>query len=195
MNKSIKQKKTKMNKSIKLLSTGLILGLAFLQSCKKDPKPNVPPINEGELITTLILNAKDSATGQVESFKFRDQDGEGGNAPTQFDSIILKSGHSYAFEVLMLDESKAETDTISIEVLKEGEDHLLVYTITNLNLNIMPSDSDNNGLAIGLKSIWKAIASGNGKVKTTLKHQPGIKNGDPALGETDIEIEFNCRIQ
>jgi hypothetical protein len=94
-----------------------------------------------------------------------------------------------------LDESKAETDTISIEVLKEGEDHLLVYTITNLNLNIMPSDSDNNGLAIGLKSIWKAIASGNGKVKTTLKHQPGIKNGDPALGETDIEIEFNCRIQ
>jgi hypothetical protein len=193
MNKSI-NKKT-MNKSIKLLSAGFILGLAFLQSCEKDPKPNVAPINEGELITTIILSSRDSASGQIRDFVFRDKDGEGGNAASQFDSIELSSGHTYYFELILLDESKAETDTISNEVLNEGEDHLFVYIPKNIDLVIGETDKDKNGLALGLKSTWKANSIGRGNVNVILKHQPGIKNGDPLLGETDIAVDFKCLIK
>jgi hypothetical protein len=27
-------------------------------------------------------------------------------------------------------------------------------------------------------------------MRVTLKHQPGIKNGDPNLGETDVEVVY-----
>jgi hypothetical protein len=62
-------------------------------------------------------------------------------------------------------------------------------------MGIKLNDLDKNGLPIGLISIWRTRSSGDGKLKVVLKHQPGIKNGDPAIGETDIEIEFNCRIK
>jgi len=184
-----------MNKQMKQLAMGLAIVLMTLQACKKDPKPNTPPVNESELITTLIIEATDSASGQKSVFKFKDADGEGGNAPSQFDSIELSPNRTYSVNLLLLDESKAAVDTISNEVLDEGEDHLFNLTVSNLNMAIKLNDLDKNGLPIGLKSIWSTGTSSNGKLKVVLKHQPGIKNGDPALGETDIEIEFNCRIQ
>lgn len=184
-----------MNKQMKQLAMGLALVLMTLQACEKDPKPNTPPVNESELITTVIIEATDSASGQKSTFKFKDADGEGGNAPSQFDSILLNANRTYSVSLLLLDESKAEVDTISNEVLNEGEDHLFNFTVSNLNIGIKLNDLDKNGLPIGLKSIWRTGTIGDGKLKTVLKHQPGIKNGDPVLGETDIEIEFNCRIK
>jgi hypothetical protein len=184
-----------MYKQMKQLAMGLAIVLVTLQACKTDPKPNMPPANEGELITTLIIEATDSASGQKSIFKFKDADGEGGNAPSQFDSIQLSQNKMYSVKLILLDESKASVDTISNEVLNEGEDHLFNYTASNINITIRLDDSDINGLPIGLKSIWRTGTIGDGKLKTVLKHQPGIKNGDPALGETDIEIEFNCRIK
>jgi hypothetical protein len=107
----------------------------------------------------------------------------------------LNQNRSYSVNLILLDESKAEADTISNEVLNEGEDHLFNFTVSNLNLDIKLNDLDKNGLPIGLKSIWRTELKGDGKLKVVLKHQPGIKNGDPSLGETDIEIEFNCQIK
>jgi hypothetical protein len=184
-----------MNKQIKQITLGLSMVLLSFPACKEDPKPNTPPVNEGELITTLIIETTDSASGQKSYFKFKDADGEGGNAPSQFDSIQLSQNRTYSVNLILLDESKAEADTISNEVLNEAEDHLFNFTVSNLNLDIKLNDLDKNGLPIGLKSIWRTELKGDGKLKVVLKHQPGIKNGDPSLGETDIEIEFNCQIK
>jgi hypothetical protein len=184
-----------MKKQMKQLALGLVMALSALQACKKDPKPNTPPVNESELITTVIIEATDSASGQKSSFKFKDADGEGGNAPSQFDSIKLIQNRTYLVNLILLDESKTAVDTISNEVLNEGEDHLFNFTVSNINLAIRLDDLDKNGLPIGLKSIWKAGIRSNGKLKVVLKHQPGIKNGDPTLGETDIEIDFNCKVE
>ena len=180
---------------MKQIALGLAIVLTSLQACKKDPKPNTPPVNESELITTLIIEATDSASGQKSVFKFKDADGEGGNAPSQFDSILMSPNKIYSVKLILLDESKASVDTISNEILNEGEDHLFNYTASNMNMTIRLDDIDKNGLPIGLNSIWRTGASSDGILKVVLKHQPGIKNGDPALGETDIEIEFNCRIK
>ncbi len=184
-----------MSSEIKRITLGLAMVLVGFQACETDPKPYMPPANEGELITTLIIETTDSASGQKQVFKFKDADGEGGNAPSQFDSIELEQNKTYSVNLILLDESKTSVDTISNEVLNEGEDHLFKFTVSNINLGIRLDDLDKNGLPIGLKSIWSAGSSGDGKLKVVLKHQPGIKNGDPALGETDIEIEFNCRIK
>lgn len=183
-----------MNHPLKTLSFGLLIGLMGLQSCIKDPKPEIVPSNEGELITTCILKTTDSADGQTVYTIYRDLDGEGGNGPSTFDSITLQVGHTYATEILLLDESKTAVDTISQEVSAEGADHLFVFTPQMISLNIEAKDLDKNGLPIGLQSIWRTNGTGRGKVRITLKHQPGIKNGDPLIGETDLDIEFNCKI-
>ena len=58
-----------MKKQMKQLAPGLVMALFALQACKKDPKPNTPPINESELITTVIIEATDSTSGQKSIFK------------------------------------------------------------------------------------------------------------------------------
>ena len=143
-----------MNKQMKQIALVLAIILTGLQACEKDPKPNTPPVNESELITTLIIEATDSASGQKSIFKFKDTDGEGGNAPSQLDSIELSPNRTYSVNLLLLDEGKTAVDTISNEVLNEGEDHLFNLTVSNLNMAIKLNELDKNGLPIGLKSIW-----------------------------------------
>jgi hypothetical protein len=86
-------------------------------------------------------------------------------------------------------------DSISNEVLEEGNEHLFCFDIMDANLNITRADSD-GVYEIGLESIWVVGANSNGHVTVTLKHQPdGIKDGTCAPGDTDIEIEFPIKIQ
>ncbi len=184
-----------MKKTRKQIGLLIAIGAIIFQSCQKDPKPDTQPKNESELITTLIIEATDSASNLKKQFKFRDVDGEGGNAPSQFDSIELSQNRTYFVDLILLDESKTAVDTISKEVLNEGEFHLFNFAISNLNMDIKLNDLDKNGLPIGLKSIWRTGASSNGKLKVVLKHQPGIKNGDPLLGESDLDIDFKCKIK
>ena len=167
-----------------------------IQACKEnEPEPDKPPVNENELITTVQLIFTDSADNSVSSFLFKDPDGDGGNNPTVFDTILLKSDRTYFTQILLLDESKTKTDTISNEVLEEAEDHLFVFTPSWNGLNIRLTDLDSKGLPLGLLSTWKTGIPGNGRVKVALKHQPGLKDGSPAPGETDVEIAFICRIE
>lgn len=182
--------KTIQKHSIKLMA----LGICF-SACKKDPIPEQIPKNETELITTVIIQTSDSATGETKYCKFQDKDGEGGNPPTQFDSLTFQNKHRYYVHILLLDESKAETDTVSKEVYAEAENHLFQFVPKDLNLNIQVTDQDKNGLALGLNSIWNCGNSSRGNVQIKLKHQVGIKNGDPNLGETDLDVNFTTVIR
>ncbi len=183
---------------IKKLFFGIAAAMLLLSSegCKNnEPEPDKPPVNENELITTVQLVLTDSTDNSVRSFLFKDPDGDGGNGPTVFDTIMLKSDRTYFSRILLLDESKAETDTISNEVLEEADEHLFIYSPSWNGLNIQITDQDSKGLPLGLTSIWRTGNTGNGSVKVALKHQPGIKNGSPDPGETDVEIDFICRIE
>ena len=76
-----------MNKIKKTLYafTTLVIITASLHSCK--PDENNCDNCETELITTVDVALTDSATGTVTHFAFRDLDGDGANAPVQFDTI------------------------------------------------------------------------------------------------------------
>lgn len=177
-------------------NTGIILFfLALAGACKDEVSPLNPPQNETELITTMQLVMKDSATGEVKTFTFKDLDGEGGNGPTQFDTITLKNGSVYDCELLLLDESKTRADTISKEVQAEADDHLVFYDITGVELQINITDKDSKQLPLGLRSRWRTKQSGQGTIMVQLKHQPGQKDGSRAPGETDAMVNYPIKIE
>ena len=184
----------------------IFMVLFYSSSCKKDPvdpgNPNNP--NETELVTTvkLVMTDRGNTSNVVEAI-FKDADGDGGAAPTVFDTIRLESGKAYDVEILLLDESKNPVDTISHEVEEEGEEHQFFFTASGgADLTFAYSDSDGNGVPIGLLSAWTANAvttDKNGKVQVVLKHQgedkPSTPPGDENIGDTDIEVNFPVIIE
>lgn len=190
-----------MKTMIKQLTTAaIVFALALsIHSCKKDKDPvnpsgGTPPPDEAELITTLKLIFTDSATSVKTAFTFADPDGEGGNAPTQFDTIMLAPSKTYYTQIILLNESVSPVDTISNEVQAENDEHLFCYTPTGANITIARIDSDGT-YEVGLESKWITGLISTGTVNIILKHQPGIKDGTCSPGDTDIELDFNCKIE
>lgn len=188
-------------------------------ACKKDKKdePTVeaptPPANEEELITTMKIILHDTTTHTNTTYVFSDVDGAGGN-PATFgnsgaDSVVnITASHVYKATILLLDESKSPADTISNEVQEEGADHLFFFnsiaptgTPYSVNLsgsatNITYLDLDANNRGIGLSTLWTAPSMATNKSPLTieLKHQPSVKDGSYAPGETDIQVLFKLKV-
>lgn len=183
-------------KNLFLLAT---LSTLVFASCQKDDVENPDDNNESELITTVTLAFTDSAnTANVRYFTFNDPDGEGGNGPTQFDTIRLQANTTYFTSVLLLDQSGSEVDTISNEVLEEGVDHQFFFNTSGAAAIVTYTDNDNNGNPIGLQTKWATGNIGTGTATVVLKHQPDIKAaapGNEALGETDVEVSFVLEIE
>lgn len=91
--------------------------------------------------------------------------------------------------------SKTAVDTISNEVLKEADDHLVFYDITSVQLQITIKDSDSKQMPLGLQTKWTTGQSGQGTVSVQLKHQPGQKDGSRPPGETDAMVVFPVTIR
>jgi len=178
----------------------LFLAATLMVGCKKDkdsPKPNnpTPPANEEELITTVKITFVD--TGGVEptvTVFFRDPDGDGGNAPTQFDTIRLAANSVYNATLEVFDESKNPVENITTEIVEEADEHIFCFTPTNVNLSIVRTDSDGT-YEIGLASQWTVGITSIGTTQVVLKHQPGVKDGTCAPGDTDVELNFVTEIQ
>lgn len=183
----------------KLLITGIIafVLLATIQSCKPtcEKNPDDPECADPqELITTLKVLVTDSATGAlVNTFQFKDADANG--TPEVFDTIRLNANATYNVEVQVWDDSKTPAENITEEVEEEKNDHTFFYNALNVNLNITKLDTDDNALPVGIDTRWVTGAAGTGQITIKLKHQPGVKDGTDAPGETDVEVQFPTIIQ
>ena len=199
--------------TIAMLAT---LATAFT-SCKKDkktePEAPAPPINQGELITTMKVTLTDTITNVSATYVFSDLDGAGGNAATfgngGADSVInITANKAYFTKILLLDESKSPVDTISNEVEEEGIDHMFFFngisptgttsytTTLNGGTTIKYLDLDANNRGIGLLTLWTAPLTPMPKepLLIELKHQPSVKDGSYAPGETDIQVGFKLKV-
>ena len=178
----------------------LFLAATLMVGCKKDkdsPKPNnpTPPANEEELITTVKITFVDTAGVEpTVTVFFRDPDGDGGNAPTQFDTIRLAANSVYNATLEVFDESKNPVENITTEIVEEADEHIFCFTPTNVNLSIVRTDSDGT-YEIGLASQWTVGITSIGTTQVVLKHQPGVKDGTYAPGDTDVELNFVTEIQ
>jgi hypothetical protein len=208
-----------MKKTITTVALLAMLATTFT-SCKKDkkeeptPKQPAPPVNQAELITTMKVTLHDTTTHTNTVFMFSDLDGPGGNPATfggtnQSDSVInILSNHVYEATILLLDQTKSPVDTISNEVEEEGVDHMFFFNTTNPTgtpftvylpnsmTTIKYLDLDGNNKGIGLSTLWTAPSMVMSKSPLTieLKHQPGVKDGTYAPGETDIQVAFKLKV-
>jgi hypothetical protein len=194
-----------MKKTIKkltLIALIAVVATTVITGCKKDkdevPTPP-PPINESEIMTTFLLTFIDSAgVSPTVTAQYRDPDGDGGNPAAQFDTIKLMPNTTYLASVLILDETKNPADTISNEVLEEANDHLFFYSPALVNVTVTILDYDTNTptpLPLGLQTKWRTMAVSAGTVRIELRHQPEVKDGTYAPGETDVDLTFQLEIQ
>jgi hypothetical protein len=184
------------------MKTFKILAIALLSlsiySCTDDDDDSVTPDiiitpNEEELITTVEIHLNDTNNVIIDTISFNDPDGDGGNAPT-IDTLRLQAGQDYKVNLMFLDASNpSDIEDITLEIEEEDDEHLVCFDQTNLTgLSITKTDSDGT-YVVGLKSKWvltPAASSTNGVLKLTLKHQPDVKDGTCAPGDTDVEINF-----
>lgn len=179
-------------KSIVMIGCLVTIANSF-QSCK-DPSTPPTPTNESELITTVKVELTDTLTGQKLNYFFRDLDGEGGNAPSQWDTIKLSDSSFYKVSMRFLNESNPNSVIdITSQIAAEKTNHIICFTPVLVNALINRTDTD-GAFEIGLTSTWKTGTVSAGDITITLKHQPGIKNGTCDPGETDVEVKFPARI-
>jgi hypothetical protein len=193
-----KQKQKTMKHAIQIL--GLIVMAIFITIACKKKKP-AEPTNDTEVITTVELTFKDSASTNSIVAVWEDIDGDGGNLPNRQDSILLDSGKTYLMEVRLLDKTKNPVEVISDAVKAEAADHQFYFNLTpNSGVTAFITDADANSLPLGLNSKWR-IAKKQTQTKKVfnivLKHKPGIKKaGDlVSIGDTDIDIDMPMRIK
>jgi len=186
-----------MKKGSQFLFTALaaLILASSLNSCK--PEEDVD--TGQETITTLIVNMTDSATNTTKTAIFRDSNGSEAGGVTQFDSIALATSSTYQVSLVLLDETKSPADTISKEILSEGDAHQFYFNSDPKGLATFElKDLDAKSLPIGLLSTWKTTGVyANGTLTVKLKHKPGQKaaNDTDAIGETDIEVVFPAKVQ
>ncbi len=168
--------------------------VASLSSCKKEDEIG----EENELITTIRLNFKSGT--ETKSFSYKDLDGDGGMSPT-IDKVSLSPNTIYDLSIEFLDESKTLTESITAEIEKESDEHLVVITPSNVSLGTYTySDRDMNMLPIGLTGKFTSKAASSGMLKVQLRHQPPIngknsKDGTPTPGSDDINIDFQIEVK
>jgi hypothetical protein len=174
---------------------GFITILIF-NSCKKD---DAEPADENELITTVKIIFKEGSNNKT--FVFADPDGDGGKAPTKFETISLKPNTNYAVSIELLDESKTPVSSISDEVAKEKDEHLFIYTPSPANLlTYTYGDKDSRNFNVGLTGSVKTGSAGAGKLKVQLRHQPEVggkptKDGTTTPGSDDVNLDFSLEIK
>ena len=188
-----------MMKTYSILAITLLI--LVVTGCKKDaetPEPIVgvtTPVNEEEVITSAILSFVDTAGVQPSvQYAFRDPDGDGGNAPTQQDTIRLAANTYYTASIQLLNEAVSPAEDITVEVQEEDDEHLFCYVPANTNVSISKTDTDGT-YEVGISTFWSTGAAATGSTVVSLKHQPGVKDGTCPPGDTDVEISFVTEIQ
>ena len=156
--------------------------------------------DEGELINSVALEfIHPSDTTANFTVLWTDEDGIGGNDPILPDTIRLQKDSLYQVKAHFYHLHDGKNEEVNAEILQEATDHLVCYTHTSVatvvHLEILRTDKDAQNLELGLTSTWKGLFIHDGGITVALKHQPKIKNGSCAIGETDVEVTFPVSVK
>lgn len=177
----------------------LLAFICLFTACKKETGVE---INDEEIITTVQLNFKDSATGNVTSFNYDDADGPGGLLPVQ-DSVFLMPNSTYELTVKLFNKTVQPVLDITEEVEEEGIAHRFYYLPSAAsNLTITTLDVDANGVPLGIHSLVHTGATGLGVLRIILRHYPGTPP-DKAISDaenspkssTDVDVSFDTKLR
>lgn len=184
-----------MNK-FKFLSVLFFSGLLFTACSSDDDVP--APVNEEEVITTLIVSLTADAGGTPITLQTRDLDGDGPNPPEITVSGNLMAGTTYNGNLVLLNETVSPPENITEEVEEEGEEHQIFFTTgSGLDVTTEYSNFDGDGNPLGTEFTLTTGEAGSGTLTFTLRHEPKKPNTGlaDAGGETDIAVSFNVTVE
>ena len=182
-------------KTMKRCSMYALLAIAMIGCSDDDATPE--PVNEEEVITTVILTLTPESGDQV-VLTTQDLDGDGPDEPVTTVSGSFSENTQYQGAVRFLNENETPAEEITDEVLEEADEHQVFYTTTEgLNIQTTYEDQDSQGNPLGLQITLTTGAASEGSLIVTLRHEPVKPNDglDSAGGETDIATSFDVSIQ
>jgi hypothetical protein len=177
----------------------LLTSATVFSACKKD-NDDPTPDDENEQITTVTYTLTPQSGGTPLTIQYRDPDGDGGQPGVITPAtLVLAPNTTYTGTLALLDETKTPAENTTAEILEKADEHLFVFTPSNVNLTVTATDKDKNNLPIGLATqavTGAANATGTtGSLKVVLRHQPNSKNGTATPGSTDVEVDFPTTVR
>ncbi|MEM8893035.1 MAG: hypothetical protein AAGC88_00575 [Bacteroidota bacterium] len=167
---------------------------------------------EEEFIDEVILTFTPQQTGkEIVEARWFDADGDGVGSGEVTAPIALEEGITYDLAVTLT--NTVESEDVTAEILEEDDEHQFFFAfsegyfsdptgdgnIDNRDDAINYTDQDDNGLPVGLSTVWTAgdPSTTSGTFRIVLKHQPDQKSAtsDASTGGTDIDIEFPIDIE
>ena len=183
-----------------ITATLFLISFSFLfTACKKETGVE---LNDEEIITDVVLTFVNQTTGDSLHFTYQDSDGPGGLFPTQ-DSILLQSNTNYKLILNLYNKTQNPIVDISGEIKEEATAHRFYYfPSANCGISIYTTDTDENGVPLGLQSTVTTTNNNNGNLTIILRHYPG-NPPDKAIADlenspkstTDVDITFDLRVQ
>ena len=160
---------------------------------------------EEELITTLAITLTPSGGGSPITVRFRDLDGEGGNAPV-VDVLAVTAGTDYNGMVQVLNETESPPENITEEVEEEAEAHQFFFEtlggFSAATVEYADKESDyvsNSGAdhPVGIAFTLSVPDNAqNGQLRIILSHfDEAPKDGVNQSDETDIDVTFEVLVR
>ena len=186
-------------KTIKTLSlifaSIVVLGLT---SCSNDDDNNVEPVNEEEVITTLIVTFTSDGNPTV-VMTFDDPSGDGSSEPVVTVTNPFVSGATYQGTVEVLNRTESPIEDITEEVEEEDTEHQFFFIAGGgLDVTTQYENFDGNGNPLGTRISLVAGAASSGIYTVILRHDLNKPNDGTladAGGETDISATFDATVQ
>lgn len=151
---------------------------------------------EEELITRIRLTLT-SPTVPTATVEATDPDGDGANLT--IGTLGLRAGATYSGTIEVFDD--VNDLNIGEEVEEEGDEHQFFFIPGGTNasrLTVQATDSDSNGLPVGLDFSLSVSDGGTGQatLRVILSHfDDAPKDGVNQSDETDIDVTFPVTIQ
>ncbi|MCX2718877.1 type 1 periplasmic binding fold superfamily protein [Lentiprolixibacter aurantiacus] len=183
-------------KTLRTILSFAIVGALFVSCSNDDDAP--APVNEEELITTMIITLSPQGGGTVVTLQSEDLDGDGPGAPEIDISGPLDASTTYTGTIQLLNKTENPAEDITLEVQAEDEEHQFFYEVTGAITDVTYTDQDGNGNPVGLSFELTTGAAGAATLQATLRHEPKKPNDGTladAGGETDISQPFNITVQ
>ena len=160
------------------------------------PESESVPINEEEVITTMIVTLVGDGDGSIVTMQFRDLDGNGPDIPVITVSAPIWAGQSYSGSIVWLNETEDPAENITLEIVEEAEDYQVFYSNGGVEMEFYYTDFDSNGDFLGTQFTLNPLYWGSGSVTITLVHEPMKPNNDleSAGGEISFQATFDIEI-
>ncbi len=181
-----------------ILKSSIILLVSGLLFTACSPLDIPEPVNEEEVITTMIVTLIPVTLGDAITLKKFDLDGDGPDAPEVTVSGNLAAGTTYNGSIALLNQTVDPAGDIIAEVMEENTVHQFFYIAdAELDLTTEYGNTDDNGNPLGTEFTLITGAASTGTLTITLRHEPKKPNDgtlEDAAGETDVDATFSLTV-